>query len=67
MEGFDESVIKLPREKRADWLAQHRVEAIEKLNRDFQKPGFRWKKGDRIVSDIGKGCFAYGASYVRRS
>lgn len=50
---FDDTVFKLPKEKRVDWLAQHRMEVIEKLNRDFQKPWFGWKKGDSVVSDIG--------------
>ncbi|KAH8117927.1 fatty acid synthase [Phellopilus nigrolimitatus] len=50
---FDDTVFKLAKEKRADWLAQHRTEVIEKLNRDFSKPWFGWKKDGRVVADIG--------------
>ncbi|KAI5122922.1 hypothetical protein M0805_007600 [Coniferiporia weirii] len=50
---FDDGVFKLPKEKRVDWLAQHRTEVIEKLNRDFAKPWFGWKKDGRVVADIG--------------
>ena len=37
---FDDTVFQLPKGKRADWLAQHRTEVIEKLSHDFQKPWF---------------------------
>lgn len=50
---FDDTVFKLPKEKRAEWFAQHRAEVIEKLNRDFAKPWFGWKKDGRVVSDLG--------------
>ncbi|EJD06870.1 fatty acid synthase [Fomitiporia mediterranea MF3/22] len=50
---FDDTVFKLPKEKRAEWLAQHRAEVVEKLNRDFAKPWFGWKKDGRVASDIG--------------
>jgi enoyl reductase-like protein len=50
---FDDTVFKLPKEKRVEWLAQNRDSVIEKLNRDFSKPWFGWKKGDKVVADIG--------------
>ncbi|KAL5526485.1 FAS2 [Sanghuangporus sanghuang] len=50
---FDDTVFKLPKEKRVEWLAQHRAEVIEKLNRDFAKPWFGWKKDGRVVADLG--------------
>ena len=34
------------------WLAEHRSDVIAKLNRDFNKPWFRWKKNDSVVEDI---------------
>ena len=49
----DDTVFKLPKEKRLEWLAQHRAEVIEKLNRDCAKPWFGWKKDGSVVEDIG--------------
>lgn len=35
---FDDTVFKLPKEKREAWLLKHRGEVIEKLNLAFSKP-----------------------------
>ncbi|KAF9490473.1 fatty acid synthetase alpha subunit [Pleurotus eryngii] len=49
---FDDTVFKLPKEKRDPWLSQHRDEVIMKLNRDFSKPWFGWKKDDTVAIDL---------------
>lgn len=49
---FDDTVFKLPKEKRVVWLIEHRAEVIEKLNKDFSKPWFGWKKDNTVASDI---------------
>ncbi|CCO34686.1 fatty acid synthase subunit beta, fungi type [Rhizoctonia solani AG-1 IB] len=49
---FDDTVFKLPKEKRAAWLAQNKDMVIEKLNRDFAKPWFAQKGDGRVVGDI---------------
>lgn len=49
---FDDTVFKLPKEKRASWLAERRAEVIAKLNKDFAKPWFGWKKNGAVVEDI---------------
>ncbi|OJT02257.1 Fatty acid synthase subunit alpha [Trametes pubescens] len=49
---FDDTVFKLPKEKRTTWLNEHRAEVIAKLNKDFAKPWFGWKKDDSVVEDI---------------
>ncbi|KAG8961241.1 3-oxoacyl-[acyl-carrier-protein] synthase [Tulasnella sp. 425] len=49
---FDNTVFNMPKEKRAAWLTQNRDSVIEKLNKDFSKPWFGWKKGDVVVADI---------------
>ena len=41
---FDDTVFKLPKEKRELWLAERMEEIIGKLNKDFVKPWFGWKK-----------------------
>ncbi|CUA68512.1 fatty acid synthase subunit beta, fungi type [Rhizoctonia solani] len=50
---FDDTVFKLPKEKRAAWLAQNKDMVIEKLNKDFAKPWFAQKGDGRVVGDIG--------------
>ncbi|KAF8656258.1 hypothetical protein AX16_002694 [Volvariella volvacea WC 439] len=50
---FDDTVFKLPKEKRAAWLAERRDEIISKLNRDFAKPWFGWKKDGSVAKDLG--------------
>ena len=50
---FDDSVFKLPKEKRDAWLAANRDDVIMKLNRDFSKPWFGWKKDGSVVNEIG--------------
>ncbi|KAI0342734.1 fatty acid synthase [Trametopsis cervina] len=49
---FDNTVFGLPKEKRAAWLAERRSDVIAKLNKDFSKPWFGWKKDDSVVEDI---------------
>ncbi|KAI0649410.1 fatty acid synthase [Trametes meyenii] len=49
---FDDTVFKLPKEKRVVWLAERRAEVIAKLNKDFAKPWFGWKKDGSVVEDI---------------
>ncbi|KAE9399788.1 fatty acid synthase [Gymnopus androsaceus JB14] len=46
---FDDTVFKLPKEKREAWLSEHRGEVIEKLNRDFSKPWFGWRKDGSVA------------------
>lgn len=50
---LDDTVFNLPKEKRAAWLAEHKVEIIEKLNKDFAKPWFGWKKDGGVALDLG--------------
>ncbi|KAL1666812.1 acyl transferase domain-containing protein, partial [Schizophyllum commune] len=49
---FDDTVFKLPREKREAWLNERKDEIIGKLNRDFSKPWFPWKKDDSAAADL---------------
>jgi fatty acid synthase subunit alpha len=51
---FDDTVFKLPKDKRAAWLAQNKKSVIEKLNRDFDKPWFPQKKNGTVADDIGE-------------
>ncbi|EIW51495.1 uncharacterized protein TRAVEDRAFT_41081 [Trametes versicolor FP-101664 SS1] len=48
---FDDTIFKLPKEKRTTWLNEHRAEVIAELNKDFAKPWFGWKD-DSVVEDI---------------
>jgi fatty acid synthase subunit alpha len=50
---FDDTVFKLPKEKRIQWLVEHRAEVIGKLNTDFAKPWFGWKKDGSVAEDLG--------------
>jgi fatty acid synthase subunit beta len=50
---FDDTVFKLPKEKRMPWPAERRAEIIKKLNADFAKPWFGWKKDGSVVEDLG--------------
>ncbi|KAG5646963.1 hypothetical protein DXG03_001686 [Asterophora parasitica] len=50
---FDDTVFKLPKEKRAPWLKERRDEVIGKLNKDFAKPWFGWKKDGSVATDLG--------------
>ena len=50
---FDNTVFTMPKEKRAAWLAERRAEIIEKLNKNFQKPWFGWKKDGTTAEDLG--------------
>ncbi|KAI6168120.1 hypothetical protein EDD17DRAFT_746406 [Pisolithus thermaeus] len=50
---FDDTVFGLPKEKRAAWLAERKSEIIEKLNKDFAKPWFGWKKSGAVALDLG--------------
>lgn len=52
---FDANIFSLPKEKRAAWLLEHHDEVIAKLNKDFNKPWFGWKKDGsvaRALSDM---------------
>ena len=49
---FDDTVFKLPKEKRAAWLVERRAEVIDKLNKNFSKPWFGWKKDGSAVEDL---------------
>ncbi|KAJ3517947.1 hypothetical protein NLJ89_g178 [Agrocybe chaxingu] len=49
---FDDTVFKLPKEKRTAWLVERRAEIIAKLNKDFAKPWFGWKKDGSVASDL---------------
>ena len=50
---FDDSVFKLPKEKQELWLAERKEEIIGKLNKDFAKPWFGWKKNGSVAVDLG--------------
>jgi fatty acid synthase subunit alpha len=50
---FDDTIFKLPRDKREPWLKERRSEVIAKLNKDFQKPWFGCKKDGSVAEDIG--------------
>ncbi|KAG6819277.1 hypothetical protein H0H93_013528, partial [Arthromyces matolae] len=50
---FDDTVFKLPKEKRAAWLKERHDEVIGKLNKDFAKPWFGWKRDGSVASDLG--------------
>ena len=49
---FDDTVFKMPKEKREPWLNERKAEIIAKLNKDFQKPWFGWKKDGSVVEDL---------------
>ncbi|KAF6759889.1 fatty acid synthetase alpha subunit [Ephemerocybe angulata] len=50
---FDDGVFKLPKEKRVSWLKERKDEVIAKLNKDFSKPWFGWKKDGSVAKDLG--------------
>ncbi|PFH52946.1 hypothetical protein AMATHDRAFT_138867 [Amanita thiersii Skay4041] len=50
---FDDTVFKLPKEKRVAWLTERKDEVIAKLNRDFAKPWFGQKKDGSVARDLG--------------
>ena len=50
---FDNTVFAMPKDKRAAWLAERRAEIIGKLNKNFQKPWFGWKKDGTAAEDLG--------------
>ena len=49
---FDDTVFKLLKEKRELWLAERKEEIIGKLNKDFVKPWFGWKKDGSIAINL---------------
>ncbi|KZS94178.1 fatty acid synthase [Sistotremastrum niveocremeum HHB9708] len=49
---FDDTVFKMPKEKRVEWLAKNKDSVISKLNKDFAKPWFGQKKDGTVVDDI---------------
>jgi len=50
---FDDTVFKLPKEKWLAWLIERRDEVIGKLNKDFTKPWFGWKKDGGVAKELG--------------
>ncbi|KAJ7285205.1 fatty acid synthase [Mycena rebaudengoi] len=50
---FDDTVFKLAKEKRVAWLVERRDEIITKLNKDFSKPWFGWKKDGSVAKELG--------------
>jgi fatty acid synthase subunit alpha, fungi type len=50
--GYDDSVSKLPHEKRGAWPQERRAEVIKRLNADYFKPWFPVKKEGRVVEDL---------------
>ncbi|KAJ7227399.1 fatty acid synthase [Mycena pura] len=50
---FDDTVFNMPKEKRAAWLLERRDEIIGKLNRDFSKPWFGWKRDGSVAKELG--------------
>ncbi|KAG8905251.1 3-oxoacyl-[acyl-carrier-protein] synthase [Tulasnella sp. 403] len=50
---YDETVFKLPKDKRVAWLSQNRDSVISRLNKDFAKPWFGQKKDGSVAVDIG--------------
>jgi fatty acid synthase subunit alpha len=50
---FDDTVFKLPKEKREAWLATNKESVIKKLNKDFAKPWFAEKKDGSVPLDLG--------------
>ncbi|KAJ6624064.1 fatty acid synthase [Mycena sp. CBHHK59/15] len=50
---FDDTVFKLSKEKRVAWLVERRDEVIGKLNKDFSKPWFGWKKDGSVAKELG--------------
>ncbi|KAF7965824.1 hypothetical protein HWV62_41719, partial [Athelia sp. TMB] len=50
---FDDSVFKLPKEKRLPWLNERKAEIVKELNADFAKPWFGWKKDGSVAMDLG--------------
>jgi len=50
---FDKSVFKLQKDKCTIWLKERQVEVIQKLNCDFSKPWFGWKKDRTVASYLG--------------
>jgi enoyl reductase-like protein len=49
---YDNTVFKLPCERRAAWLQEHRVEVIQRLNAGYFKLWFPTKDG-WVVEDLG--------------
>jgi fatty acid synthase subunit alpha len=62
-EEFDDTVFKLPKEKWAAWLVEHKAKVNAKLNKDFAKPWFGWKKDGSVASDVGD--MTYGEVVLR--
>jgi fatty acid synthase subunit alpha len=48
---FDDTVFKLPKEKREAWLATNKESVIKKLKKDFAKPWFAEKKDGSVPLD----------------
>jgi fatty acid synthase subunit alpha, fungi type len=50
---FDDTVFKLPKDKRIAWLMERHDEVVGKLNKDFSKPWFGWKKDGSVAKVLG--------------
>ncbi|KIM51926.1 hypothetical protein SCLCIDRAFT_18296 [Scleroderma citrinum Foug A] len=50
---FNDTVFKMPKDKCAAWLAESKVEIIEKLNTDFAKLWLGWKKDETVAHNLG--------------
>jgi fatty acid synthase subunit alpha, fungi type len=50
---YDDSVFKLPREKRGAWLQERHATVIQWLNADYFNSWFPAKKDSRVVEDLG--------------
>ena len=49
---IDDNVFKLPKERRELGLAERKEEIIGKLNKDFAKPWFGWRKDDGVAPGL---------------
>ena len=53
---FDDTMFKLLKEKRAVVACRKKEEIIGKLNQDFAKPWFGWKKDGSVATDLSDMC-----------
>ena len=49
---FDDTVFKYRKKRGRLWLAERKEEIIGKLNQDFAKPWFGWKKDGSVATDL---------------
>jgi fatty acid synthase subunit alpha len=62
---FDDAVFSLPKERWTAWLVERRAEIIKKLNADFAKPWFGWKKDRSVAEDLGNMAYEVTLHMVR--